>query len=522
MSNPNRQHFSTEPDDEKSISDSVPLEPRPPITPDNLRFLFDKQKSEEAAFRQYEDDGEDTEVVGPGKRRKRVARSLKSLFSAKEQAIKPQEAMTTPLPPLENVVPISGRFRSAELPSEESTEAVDKDMMAPDIDEPEFKPDVQETFRVDPDAADSPDHQAAKESTRGAYDNNDESAPEPAAPSGPGDGGGGRYDGPPTLPTPPPSPVPRSPLVENYLPPAAVHEPIKVIPSAAYRRGGGISGPLTAFFAANYLSRRRNRRARKETNKLKSEIRDTQRQQQAEGRRLRSIEDSIRNSSSPSIHQIEAKKPATVPVAEGAPTKVSEILAAAPVNRKIESVKPVAPQEKPVITDAPPQTQHQKIETSKLVPLPEAQKTPRKELDKLKYTQEQQKQSIEDLQQAQAEKPPRPVVLEKDKRVAPPSVPEAKVREPSETKANRSPSAPNQNYGAPNLGVPGVATPFQAAKQPSVVKSNTDATSVIHTPHQPMITDQQQKELYRQSMKAGIITGLAIALLGSIAYFILG
>lgn len=519
MSNPNRQHFSVEPDDERSISDSEPLAPKAPITPDNLRFLFDKQKSEEAAFRQYENDGEDADIVGPGKRRKKAARSLKGLFKTRNLAAKAEKKAAKMPPAFENVVPLDSYRKSA---AEDIREVEAQDVTQ------ESGADVQETFRVDPDAADSPDHQDREDAERGVLSSHEDDAPVHEAAALAGSGGSG-YDGPPPPPVPPSS-RPDRPRVEDYLPPSAVHEPIRILPAPVERRGG-VTGPLTAFFAANYLSRRRNRRARKETNKLKAELKDTQRQQQAESSRLRSIEDSIRNNSpvptKPSV--VESKKPAVTPVAaESSPTKVSEILAAAAVNKNnLNQTQPQQEQStfiaKEVTPQLPAPTAPEKHnQASKEAPKSTntvkevAESSLAKDLKQLNKKQLDQGKAIESLQerqQAPSHLESTPQIKYDNNRL------EAAQKLARHESHDTKPSPQFKSSAGAPASIPSAPPVGSTAAAPT--RASREDAATVRTSHQPMIADNRQKDLYKKSMRAGIVTGLVIASLGVLAYVVL-
>lgn len=552
MKNPNRHQSSNEDDDNV------------PIPVDTSGFLaemhaqaqaqaqaahevnrHDKKVKDDNAI--GEDDDSDAETnknpktteVAP--QRRNVARSLKDIFKANSftSRIRPDRSIDQGPDPVEAGVPGADQYLpedphaasgeaatgSDEEPVVVATETATPPPVNTELDDEARQPETSEQptgSQEEVPHSPNPDEEAPSP---------EPSAPAPPAPPTPparrsdassGDSGGGQ---------PPVSPPTGNGgggggSAANYLPltpPAG--SAYNHVPAVVERRGG-VAGPVAAFLAANYLSRRRHRRTKKEAKKIREEIKDTQAQQSIEGRRLRSIEDSIRNRPAAPVPVQPKPRPKTesatpvFPPPDSRPTKVSEILSATPLAEKQQ----VLPAEKQPPADAPVPVQPlkpveratPKIEKPIKPPTTEKLATPPAPASEY-IAAHQRAVDLRELRRKQAEQIHIEQAVAAEKQA--PSITEKTEYRPR--KENKEPA--NVPASFPQASNP-IVSPAPSRPQASIVSASQQLPPVrpTNSPSMKSPSLPQQDEIYKRAMRNGSLVGLAIIVLGVLAYLIVG
>ncbi len=104
-------------------------------------------------------------------------------------------------------------------------------------------------------------------------------------------------------------------------------------PSVIIDRRNSLAGPFVAFLAANYLSKRRDRKIRREAKKTNRELEATQTRLRQESQRTGRLEDSVatvkrQSSTAPGLTEVARSLPEVPQARPNAPVKVAEVLAA--------------------------------------------------------------------------------------------------------------------------------------------------------------------------------------------------
>jgi hypothetical protein len=132
-------------------------------------------------------------------------------------------------------------------------------------------------------------------------------------------------------------------------------EPIQEV--IVERHKGGVGAALMAFFAANWLSRRRDRKLRRETQKLEKNFQKSQEEAESERRYVRQVErksESIRDEHKSKLSRLERAQaessspetPDNLPEPKEGPVPLAEVLAATAYAKGKESPPPERSEEK--------------------------------------------------------------------------------------------------------------------------------------------------------------------------------
>lgn len=515
MKNHNNRQFSSENDDadnesydiDSETSQESPKVSRNPfkLNPDILEFLLSPKKEEQAFHNPELTDEDDSNSLG--KRQKRTAKTLKGLFKRRKfvsNASSGSEEVNESPSPLEsqegsfnNSEPKDDKDPTKDTPKPEQTSSSQsRDQEHANTSESqEDKPEDRTSSQAEADKEESPEPttESPQEPTR-PNKNSQQGNAAPVAPAMPGST---RASG----------TAPSVPQIEAFMPPVAVaNSHPHQIPGAVERRGG-IAGPVTAFLAANYLSRRRHKKNKKEIKNTNKQLKEVQSKQKSHNSRLNKVEknlnevtprvDALKNTeksqpkpslnvvNSASIQQHETAQPhhdlapkLQPREAEDSPVPIAEVLAASTVLHQMEtkelSEKPKTIQEKDRIMMPASEASVESVST---------------------------KEASEIIKPAQKEK----TVVESVEKFD--DLPTTDINE-KPNKAKKSSSLPK--FGGPNPAGNSL-TQFGAQKNR---ESSMPASFPISSTH----TDIKAPQNYKKSIQNGVVFGVFVAVLGIISY----
>lgn len=516
-------------------NDAVSTSPRSySVKPSSFDFLLNQQKEQheaEAAKQTEVLDDDDESESRPGKRRSKAAKMLRGIFkrnratapSSTETVTEAVEVPERAATPVAETVPLQ-TSASPEVTAMPVAERVAEE-------QPVKAPEVSPATPLAAVVAEASQRIA---SARAAIVR--ENAP-PVPSDAPDVAPQAPLEIPTVAPTavnapPPPTSVGnRAPAsVADYLPPAAAvaaANPANRVPPVIHARGG-VAGPLTAFLAADYLSRRRRKKSHEENKKLRAAIKDSQIKQQSERQRLNSIETSIRNRAEQPRPQPETPKPAPRAEAVVAP-RVENRPEAAPVVPLSSPEKPVVPpaaikpasQERPRVVEPVPSRAPEKLapapvtaEKSKIDPQryeTAARRTA--ELSELRQKHAERLERAEMQKQAEAQ-----AAVESKPEESPPNTPEAPKAVSENLQETRHEVKDDSTARGTAIRGPRTTDPV---RPPTPVSGHPQAptSSVPTTPR--TATEPPNPELYKQSIRAGILVGAVVIVLGIIAAYLL-
>ncbi|MGI9027911.1 MAG: hypothetical protein ACR2FM_03690 [Candidatus Saccharimonadales bacterium] len=476
MSNPNNRSFTTEADNDDSDSGTSFLSPRPAAKPLSvnkriLNFSLNPQKEQrrqqaqaqqaaeqlraERETLEEEDAEAESDTPSAKPRRKGVARSIRAMLKRRRTQI---AAAVAP-----EAVPVAAesKIMRESVPAIEqpqATEALTPEPQPTPAAEAVPKAEVTSEIPLPPSFQfEAPDQPEPTKQT----------VPAAAVASANLAAASSAYD------------------VANFVPPAAaMARPLET--PAIVERGSG-AGPLVAFLAANYLSKRRDRKIRREAQKTNQKLEETQTRLRTEANRTTHLEETVAKNPS-----TVAETPAASERQAAAPAHVAEVLAAKTTiretTRQPESTAVTAPfsKEKPV--QVPPATASS----------PERPRPPQAE-------SQPSPNAARDAPEQQPNPKPQEIITEKelerhhevkDDSTAPKT---RKVRLPTSVSASKS-------------SAPATAPPFTPrltyAPATDIATSSPAGTS-------------QPSDIYGQSIRVGFTIGIAVIIMGFVAYLFL-
>lgn len=451
-----------------------------------------------------EDEEEDSDAAA---RKQAISRRLTGLPIVAEV---PPDKSETPaiLPPAEVV------DNSAEVPSDEP-EVTPVEFEQPVLVEltPQSTEEIpaQDTEPV-PETANvinGHETEVPKQESTSSTSESETPPPPPAPPAGPGgtgtngsgSGSGGRG---------PSGPAFAGGGSGNFQPPSPDQSTANTAPTATTiieRRGGNVAGPLVAFLFANYLSKRRDKKIMRQVKKQEKQLNETQSKLQNEQQRTTRLEQRTAaeaQDSSRRLAKVEQRPLSDVESnseSNDAATAVpiAEVLAASAFLAGQEIIKPNSPE-----TSSSREGRENKITAEKALNKEEQPDNYRQDIREKNQPEElADKLRKERLiaEDANAEKIVREDVYERRYEVRDdPSVPIAPGM-PSGTAASSTKGA---QYDAAKVS----ATPVSPPRPPQQNSQYQPATAT------------SDKDIYKNSVRNGVIFGISIIILGTLTYFL--
>lgn len=523
MKNPNNRPLHSEQGDSiDAVAESAGLNseaatPKPRslfrLNQDMLKSILNPKKEERALNNPEQKDEEDSENLK--KRRKKTAGTLKGLFKRKKfvsttasQPAEPTEKESAPSLDSENIIDRLSRSRpdSEEAKPVPSANPVNDALVTETVSSPqEVQPN--ETLKEEIPYPPGPTEETRPPEDPPAYEM-PKPLEEPTATIPQPSQSAYRYAAAPAA-VPSANAAPPAPDLEPYLPLSAAANINKYQVPGKIERRGGIAGPLTAFLAANYLSRRRHRRARKELDKVKKKLEEVDKKRTAKKQELQESRKDLQqpmnqNIKPKSVARAEEIKPEKVkePSKELAkPVSIKEVIAKKQAQK--EENKPVLKLEEKtptVVKNAPKPISKEKLEA--------AQK-PNIVKESIPAKPAESKPEAHPFIPPQIKSKEAPPTVNKEVVPKIDSVESkfgTKAKTPQNTSQYYSSKSPNSSSGGQG-GVTDSVPPHKAPPQPKSVKS---------APVQPSDAD-----IYKKSIKNGIGLGIAIVTLGIIAYLVM-
>jgi hypothetical protein len=281
------------------------------------------------------------------------------------------------------------------------------------------------------------------------------------------------------------------------------------------QRGNAIGPAIIAFLAATYFRRRGEKRLNRKINKLDDRLETTEdqtwldRHRAAERQRAASLQDSLQQQRLNRLERTAAApiNKAEIPLQTGAktetvsevsrdknaPVKLAEVLAATEAARRTTEANKEQKAEKSTDRMTKEQIEQERIRQYQQYEFIRRQ-------EKLKEDQEKRSGTVPQIAKAEADP-------------AQNRLREVLTERQNEVKDDSS-VLPQVEFGAhaPRVFDTGKAAPQETGQ------STQPATSTTHS--QPFTAGDDSAALYKKSMRAGILVGLATAVLGAIAYLL--
>jgi hypothetical protein len=567
-------------DDDDSVSKNGSKKSSKPLTGNSISFLMntDRSTSEKQAqlaeqqtrnralFELFqntsedednseEDEDSDSEAAPVGKKRKKAGRSIRRLFKRRRQARQAarqnRESATAQTPAAETPVAAAAVAEAAPSPdsatpaeitettvnlhnSEPASHTERQSTEGEPEPEPEPGPDSQDTVENTPaqaaaNTASSPNTAANTASSPNTAANTANTAP--AAPAGPA--------GPPPRPPRPTTPnfgptgpggpiIPPNPALyaANAMPNPAAAANLNRAPQTVVERRGG-AGPLIAFLAANYLSRRRDRKINRRINKTDKQAKAGREQLSAEHQRISAAETQNRSRDTAQDQRLSTL----------------ERTVAIPTTR-VET--PAPSQERPsiaILHNTHEQTIKSAAETANIakvpespVPLPAFEAVPviKKEYRVAEPPSAKNEQSFKHEKHIIPEAPEQlPPVYERQAKETVRNTVEQAVKEQVHEQIDAMPAREayfdrrhevKDDPGSPAAAIAGSRSsqsqpqsfPATAALPPVGQGSTVPAGSQLQ-----VTQAKTQQDLYKGAMRGGFYVGVATIIIGTAAYFIL-
>ncbi len=517
MNNPNSCPFKSEDDDDNdTLPTSVDQGPAI-VNATHFNFLLNAQKqqheTEDIEHEKSEDDDTDESdeetPAAPGTRRTRAARLYRSLMKRSEA--RPAVAAAELLIAEENI-----------QTNDDSQEATTEDIRDEDFELPESTTTTESDSVSEASSESQPEDDEPTESLAAVVApapqtpniattprvNANQLLPQPVVPAA-------ANTAPTNPPVPPAVPPPLMGMAGNpnaFTAPAATANVLPPVIAPANTaanhtttiidRRGGLGAPLAAFLAANYFSRRRHRRTKKETKKIRTDLAETQTKQRTESQRLSRVE---------KVAARTAERPIVAPVPRiraeinqsteivSQPVTLAEAIAVAPITKEVVA-KQIHSSENNVLT----------LPVEKIISPPETEQLKAATAEAFVPNHIRAKERVEKPSESFTMSLEAPKSIDKDTK----EVTFDRRYEVKDAKAPKSTPIAHQSLTA-------APTPVVSPIAPKVQAAENSSPSVAPTPSSTSSQSAATStDLYKQSVQTGVMLGLVVIIIGAMGYML--